>query len=197
MLGSPGNASDQLYTPYGIALHPILGELYIAEYSNHRIVSYPSGIKNGTLLLGGRGSGCNNTQLRNPVGVYYDSYSNSLVIANFGCHNIVRYLFGATNWTLVAGNSSGTAGWDSASFSSPVDMTFDPMGNMYVVDRNNQRIQFFSPGETSGRTIVGITGVTGANAATFDNPWAVRLDSQLNLYVADANNYRIQKFLRY
>lgn len=192
-----GNATNQLYNPYGIALHPTLGTLYIADLGNHRLMSYPVGAKNGTLLLGGTGPGINNTQLRNPLGLYYDSFSSTLVIDNYGCNNIVRYALGATSWTLVAGNIDGTSGTTSASFTAPTDVTFDPMGNMYVADRNNHRIQFFYAGQMNGTTIAGVTSVNGSNATTLNIPWAAELDSQLNLYVADGGNHRIQKFLRY
>ena len=46
-------------------------------------------------------------------------------------------------------------------------------------------------------TIAGITRVSGNNITTFNGPWALALDSQLSLYVADLSNHRIQKFLRY
>jgi hypothetical protein len=71
------------------------------------------------------------------------------------------------------------------------------MGNVYVADRNNHRIQFFSSGGINGTTIAGVTGVSGSSNANLNTPWAVRLDGQLNLYVADCDNNRIQKFLRY
>jgi len=76
-------------------------------------------------------------------------------------------------------------------------MCLDPMGNMYICDHGNQRIQIFYAGQTNGSTIVGITNVSGNNATTLSAPYSVSLDNQLNLYVADTNNNRIQKFLRY
>lgn len=195
--GNPGNGNDQLLNPYGIVRHPTSGALFIADYGNHRLISYAAGAKNGTLLLGGNGPGINNTQLCTPLGLHYDSFSNTLVIANFDCNNIVRYAFGASSWTLVAGSISGSSGATASTFTSPIDMTFDPMGNMYVADRGNHRIQFFSAGEMNGITIAGITGINGSNATTLNRPWSLKLDSQLNLYVTDSSNHRIQKFLRY
>jgi hypothetical protein len=76
-------------------------------------------------------------------------------------------------------------------------MTFDPMGNMYVADRSNHRIQLFMSNQFEGITIAGVTDTLGANANLLNMPWAVRLDTQLNLYVAHSNNHRIQKILRY
>ena len=197
MTGSPGNASNQLNSPYGIALHPTSDTLYIVDYMNHRLMSYAAGDRNGTLLLGGIGPGIQSTQLFYPIGLVYESYSSSLIIANVAAQNVVRYVFGGTNWTLVVGNTNGTSGSGPTSLNYPIDMTYDPMGNLYVADRDNHRIQFFSNGGMIGTTIAGITGVNGSNATTFNGPWAVRLDNQLNMYVADAFNHRIQKFLRY
>jgi hypothetical protein len=59
-------------------------------------MAYPSDVTNGTLVLGGQGEGANNTELSTPVGLYFDSFSNSLIIANFGAHNVVRYVLGAS-----------------------------------------------------------------------------------------------------
>jgi len=79
----------------------------------------------------------------------------------------------------------------------PTHVTFDPMGNMYVADRNNQRIQLFMNGETEGITIAGVTGITGSNSILLNQPWSIELDNQFNLYVADSSNNRIKKFVRY
>ncbi|CAF1164248.1 unnamed protein product [Rotaria sordida] len=194
---SPGNSSNQLNFPYGIALNPTSGTLYIADYYNHRVMSYASGSNSGILVFGGNGGGTSNIQLYYPIGLHFDSLSNSLVVANYGAHNIVRFVLGVSTWTVAAGNSSGFSGATSTDLNSPLEATFDPMGNMYVADRNNHRIQFFHDGQLNGTTIAGITNVSGNNATTLNWPRSVRLDSQLNLYVADSNNHRIQKFLRY
>jgi DNA-binding beta-propeller fold protein YncE len=197
VLAGCGNASNQLVNPYGIALHPISGELYIADYANHRLISYAAGSQNGTVLLGGNGPGSSNTQLWSPLGLSCDLFSNSLIVAHYSRNQIVRYVLGATNWTLMAGNANGASGSTSSSLFAPMDVVLDPMGNLYVTDRYNHRIQFFPAGQMNGTTIAGRTGVFGSNATTLNLPCAAKIDSQLNLYVADTENHRIQKFLRY
>ena len=196
-LGSAGNSTNQLYYPYGIVLHPISNTLYIAENVNHRIMSYKLGNNSGTLVFGFNGGGNSNTQLSWPVGLHFDILTNSLVIANSGAHKIVRYVLGSSYWTLIAGDISGVSGTTPAQFNDPIEAIFDPMGNLYVADRGNNRIQFFYTGQLNGTTIAGVPGVFAANATTLAAPWSLRLDSQLNIYVADTNNHRIQKFLRY
>jgi len=39
--------------------------------------------------------------------------------------------------------------------------------------------------------------VIGNNASLFNYPISIAFDNQLNLYVSDYENHRIQKFLRY
>ena len=196
-LGSVGNSSNQVYNPYGIALDPTSNTLYIAENWNHRITSYTLGNNSGTLVFGFNGGGNSNTQLSWPAGLHFDILTNSLVVANHAVHKIVRYVLGSSFWTLIAGDISGASGTTPARFSGPTEATFDPMGNLYVSDTDNNRIQFFYAGQLNATTIAGITRVNGTNATTLAAPWSLRLDSQLNLYVADTFNHRIQKFLRY
>ena len=183
--------------PYGISRDPKTGIIYIADYGNDQILSYDSSRSVTTLLAGGNGNGINITQLNRPAAVVFDSFSNSLVIINDNANNVVRWAIGASSWTLLAGYSNGSAGSSSTGLGGPTGVALDPMGNMYVADRGNQRIQFFLSGETSGTTILGRTGICGNSSTLLCTPSEVILDSQLNLYVADSDNNRVQKFLRY
>jgi hypothetical protein len=71
------------------------------------------------------------------------------------------------------------------------------MGNLYVADTGNSRVQLFLVGQTAATTIAGITLSPGSSSVQLNAPYSVRLDNQLNLYVADLTNNRIEKFLRY
>ena len=175
----------------------VTNTLYIADLWNHRIVTYAKNAINGTVAFGGQDAGVNKTQLYTPLGIYLDYVSNSLLIANHGVHNVVRWIRSEHEWILMAGDINGVPNSTSTSLTWVADMIFDPIGNMYVADRGNQRIQLFMSGEYVGKTIAGVTGVSGINASLLDAPWSLKLDNQLNLYVADTDNHRIQKFLRY
>ncbi len=91
----------------------------------------------------------------------------------------------------------GISGIDSISLYNPVGVTMDPMGNIYVADSGNHRIQFFLAGQSNATTITGTTGISGINANQLSFPYWVILDNQLNLYVSDTFNNRVQKFVRY
>ena len=195
--GTAGNASNQLRSPYGITRDPMSSALYIVDRYNYRVMRYYSNASFGTLVAGGNGKGRNSNQFYDPIGIHLDVLSNSLLIATYLENKIVRWTLGASNWEIVAGHYNGTAGNTSAGLNLPIDVTLDPMGNCYVADYNNHRIQFFPVGERTGTTIAGITGVTGTDATLFYRPASVALDGQLNLYVSDRYNHRVQKFMRY
>lgn len=156
-----------------------------------------SGNISGSLVAGGNGCGTNSNQMCLPVALHIDSLTNSLIIANDAINCVVRWVLSAANRTLISGNMNGTTGTSATEFSSAVDVILDPMGNMYVADRFNHRIQFFLPNQSAGTTILGVTGKSGYNGTLLNVPNGITLDSQLNLYVAELNNNRVQKFLRY
>lgn len=194
-VGTSGTANNQLASPIGLARDASTGTLYISDAGNHRIMRYLSGASSGTVVAGGNGAGTGITQLNNPRGLHYDASTNSLLIANNLAHNIVRWVIGASSWTLVAGSSSGTVGSTSILLSYPTDVTLDSLGNMYVSDEGNQRIQFFLLGQSNGTTMFGVTGTSGSTSDLFNTPSSVAVDSQFNVYVTDYNNFRVQMFL--
>jgi len=153
-----------LNNAYGIALDFSSDTLYIADCGNHRVMNYVSGASLGTLVVGNNASGTNNTQLSFPTSVYFDSSSNSVVIVNFGINNVVCWALTSSSWTLVSGSISGASGNTSTLFTRSIGMTMDPMGNVYITDMINHRIQLFLTGQTDGITIAEVTGLYGSNS---------------------------------
>lgn len=192
-----GNTNNLLYYPYKLWCDENSGTFYIADSFNHRIMRYSSNTASGDIIAGDNFAGLNPSQLSYPYGFHFDPLTNSLLIANAGGNNILRWRIGASNWTLVAGSSIGSSGNTATLLSEPSDVLLDPMGNMYVVDMGNHRIQFFSSDQTNGVTIAGSTSLSGDNATLLNAPSTLTLDNQLNLYVVDQSNNRIQKFIRY
>jgi DNA-binding beta-propeller fold protein YncE len=149
----------------------------------------------GMMIAGNGTAGMAITQLNLPRGLIYDMMTNSLVIANSAGNNIVRWVLGSHNWTLLAGSQSGVEGNSSLSLKSPKDMVFDSMGNLYVPDEGNHRVQVFSPGQLNGTTIAGTTGVSGASAIRLAACTSIALDSRFHVYVTEFQNARVQKFV--
>ena len=188
--------NNTLHAPYELQRDSNTGTLYIADGYNHRIMRYLSGASSGTQVAGGSTGGIGSTKLMYVWGFYLDLPTNSFIIANAYGSNIVRWCFGESNWTQLAG-ILGVANMTATTLIDPSDVRLDPMGNMYVADYLNHRIQFFWAGESVGTTIAGVTNQTGTNATMLNQPSSLIFDNQLNMYVADWYNHRIQKFLRY
>ena len=192
--GTNGSNNHQLSTPRGLAIHTQSGGLLVADSDNHRIMQYAPNSSSGTVVAGGNGPGTNRTQLFYPRGIFYDSSTMSILIANSKANNIVRWKLGANNWTMVAGSPLGTPGNSSPLLDYPTGVVLDSMGNLYVSDEGNHRIQFFLNGEKNGTTIAGVSGMSGATERLFNKSASVAIDRHLNLYVADYLNDRVQKF---
>ena len=60
----------------------------------------------------------------------------------------------------------------------------------------NHRIQMFCQQSSVGVTIAGLVGIAGNGATELNRPQGIAFDSAMNLYVNDALNNRVQKFLK-
>lgn len=196
LLGVAGAAINQLNTPWNAALDTLSNTLYIADSYNNRVMQYLAGSLNGTVVAGGNGPGKSATQLFLPRGICYDSTSNSVLITNWACNNIVRWVIGEDHWTLIAGSVNGDWGSTSTLLHFPSDLKVDRKGNVYVADTYNHRVQFFLAGQSNGTTIAGVTLKPNVDPASLNYPSSIVIDAQYNLYIADSGNHRIQKYLR-
>jgi sugar lactone lactonase YvrE len=110
---------------------------------------------------------------------------------------------------------NGSLGSGAGQFSSPYGVAVDRLGDVYVADRSNNRIQKFSSsgdfllawgwdvnpaagGPTTLETCTAATtcksGTPGAGDGQFNGPQGIGTDAGGNVYVGDTQNRRIQKF---
>ncbi len=87
-------------------------------------------------------------------------------------------------------SSFGTNGSADGQLQSPADVAVDSVGNLWVADKSNDRIQKFGP---DGKFLAKF-GTFGAGDGQFFKPVALAIDSQDNIWVADSGNRRVQKF---
>lgn len=85
----------------------------------------------------------------------------------------------------------------NARFYSPQDAAVDSAGNVFVTDEGNHTIRKISPAGIV-TTFAGLAGEPGSadgtgDAARFDSPQGITIDSSDNLYVADTGNHTIRK----
>ena len=84
----------------------------------------------------------------------------------------------------------GSIGTANGQFRYPRGIALDSLGNVYVIDSTNRRVQKF----TADGQFITKWGVSGTGDGQFSNPIGIAVDSSNNVYVTDSGNYRVQKF---
>lgn len=154
---------------------------------------------NGTQGYTGDSGPPTSAQLALPGGIAFDS-SGNLYIADSANNRVRKVSSGII--TTIAGN--GTAGYTGdkgpatdAELNNPTGVAVDSSGNVYIADANNQVVRMVSTSGTittfAGSNVPGFEGDLGpANEAQLNVPVAVAVDSNNNVYIADANNNAIR-----
>jgi hypothetical protein len=182
------------------------GQLYIADYMNHRIRKVS---KDGIISTlagtgqpghGGDGGPATQAKLNGPYGVAVDEKGNVYVadqrsnrVRKIGTDGIITTLAG-TGRRGFAG-AGGPA--SEASLAGPDAVLADTKGNVIIADSGNNRIRRVGADlviNTIAGTTSGYSGDGGpALKAQLQLPAALALDIQGNLYVGDFRNHVVRK----
>jgi hypothetical protein len=84
----------------------------------------------------------------------------------------------------------GRLGSEPGQMMLPAGVALDGVGNIYVVDSGNARVQKFDP----RGTLLGAVGSAGVEPGQFNVASDIAIDAAGNVYVVDTWNHRIQKF---
>ncbi|MGZ3765681.1 MAG: NHL repeat-containing protein [Mucilaginibacter sp.] len=186
--------------PFGIAVDAA-GNAYVTDEGNSVIRKIDPALNvttfAGTPNVIGSANGVDTVASFNkPFGIAVDA-SGNVYVADAG-NNQVRAITPAGLVSTFAGTgAAGTVnGLDTATFNSPLSVTVDGSGNVYVADYGNDLIRKISPAGVVS-TLAG-TGAAGADngagtKATFNLPEGVAVDGSGNVYVADNGNNLIRK----
>ena len=185
------------------------GALYVADAMNHRIRRIATDGKVETIAgLGvpkatGDGGPAKLAGLSRPVSICFDPSGNLIVGEAWAGR--VRRIDGKTGViTTIAGsgeNAFGVADGPATKIpvTSPVSVRCDAKGNVYIADSGDNVVMKVDP-QSNALTIVAGTGLSGfkgdggpARAAVLNQPAAVALDGDGNLFIADWLNHRVRR----
>jgi outer membrane protein assembly factor BamB len=99
-----------------------------------------------------------------------------------------QLIYNTSMWTLALYGSRGN-GRDQ--FHGPEGIACDPRGNVYVVDKENNRVVHLF---NQKRTVAWVKAFGGDGAVRLSSPSQVALDEQGRVYVTDTGNRRIVVF---
>ena len=185
--------------PIGLAVDGA-SNVYVAD-ENSNIIEKLTQAGSATILAGGApgfntGTGAG-ASFDHPYGIAIDG-SGNIIVADY-LNALIRNITPAGVVTTIAGggpgaktNGVGTA----ASFSDPLGVSVDIIGNIYVADKSNNLIRKITPaGLVSTLAGSGAAGATNGigTAASFNFPIGVANDLIGSLYVTDQNNNLIRK----
>ena len=174
---------NNLREPTDVALDA-LGNIYVVEKDNHKVVKYAADGSNGQIVAGGNGDGSNVNQLSQPQGIFIDN-DNNLYIADSNNSRIMKWAPDATEGEVVAGgNGEGDA---LNQFYRPMSVYVDNQENIYVVDEWRSRIMKWAPGAIQGEI-----AVPDQNNGNFRD---ISVDASGAIYVLDMDNNSVKKFL--
>ncbi len=228
--GGPA-ASATMNSPGDVAFDGA-GNLYIADTGNNviRMINAATGvittvagnglIGNSNLNQVGDGGLATAANLNTPQGVTLDGSGNLYIADTF--NNRIREVNAATGViTTIAGsgftNPNGTGGYSkdnipagTAELNWPYAVAFDPAGNMYIPDSNNNRVRevqeaagvvnansnivtFAGTGQPPSVPLTCAPTPVLATQAMLWSPTGVAVDAASNVYIADTQNAAIRK----
>ena len=94
---------------------------------------------------------------------------------------------------ITVAGTTGSSSSASDRLSYPYDLAVDSSKTMYIAERDNNRVQKWLAGASSGSTVAGQSSGAGGSALNyFNRTGGVVVDSNGNLYVTDPFNHRVQ-----
>ncbi|CAF1243170.1 unnamed protein product [Adineta ricciae] len=134
-----GDGPDQFDHPTGIFVAEKTGNIYVADYLNHRIQRWSPGSKEGVTVCGGNGAGFNPNQLNHPCSVIVDEEEEYIYVGDSLNARVVRWTAGAKHGEVVVGGIEKTQG--SNTLCRVGGIKFDRDGNLYVTDIYRNQIR--------------------------------------------------------
>ncbi|CAF0966370.1 unnamed protein product [Adineta steineri] len=160
--------------------------LYCVMTTYHQVVSKSLDTRlNVWNIVAGTGTaGSTSVTLYNPWGIFVDINLN-LYVADTSNNRIQKFASGQLNGTTIATGSIVLSG--------PTSVILDADGYIFITDDWSHRL--IGSGPNGFRCIAACSGSAGSSSSQLYYPHTMSFDSYGNIFVTDATNNRVQKFL--
>ncbi len=200
------------------------GDLWVADENDHRVVEFKPPFTDGesaSVEIGQPSFGVTTTtpanvtvasqaSLYGPVSVAFDS-SGDLWVSDFVDNRVTEYVPPFTsgmNASLELGQPAGdlqfmthTPRPPNNGLAAPLDLAFDPSGDLWVADRGNNRVVEYARPFIDGESPSVVVGQDFLNASVgattrsgLHSPESIAFDAAGNLWVVDQVNNRVLEF---
>ncbi|KPA19366.1 NHL repeat containing protein, partial [Candidatus Magnetomorum sp. HK-1] len=219
-----GTTSSLTSQPYGVAVDPTTGKVFISDVLNDRILRFSSidasvngssaeavfGQADFTSGLINRGGSVAANTLYGPRHISIDMFGR-LWVADTSNNRVLRFDNAASksngaNADFVLGQPdflTNTTNTTQSSMYSPRGAWLDPEGRLWVADKGNNRVLRFDDvdSKTNGANADGVLGQTNFTNNTNDTtqstmyqPFFITGDNNGTIFVAEYLNHRVLRF---
>ncbi|CAF1114226.1 unnamed protein product [Adineta steineri] len=162
--------------PYGVFVDNN-NTVYVCEYSLNRVQAWSEGSSKPTRNISGN--------LNSPYTVFVTSNGDVYVDNGYANSRVDKWAFNTTNSTVAMNVKNFCCG-----------LFVDINNNLYCTMYGYHQVNIKSLNSNSNMwTVAAGTGCAGSTSNMLYNPRGIFVDTDLNLYVADFTNNRVQKFL--
>jgi DNA-binding beta-propeller fold protein YncE len=189
--GSQGTGNGQFESPFGVAVDPGTGDVYVTDLGSNRVEKFDS---NGDYLAQFGSTGSGPGQFLDPIDVTVDGATGDVDVvdgSSNGNHRVEKFDANGNFLAQFGSYGSGCPG----QFQDPFGIAVDPRnGDVYVSDEGLLRVEKF---DSSGNFLsqFGSFGVGPGQFFPPNGPAGLAVDPHTgDLYVTDFDNYRVQTF---
>ncbi len=198
--GKEGNGNGQFKRPVGVAVESS-GDVWVDDRENDRIEKFST---SGSFIgaYGSKGTGAG--QLEGAWGIAVNQTTNNVYVSDSGNNRIDEFnssgaFVETIGWGVSDGKAelevckssckAGIAGSGEGQLNSPLGITVDAHGDLWVVDYENDRVEEFSE---AGAYMTKFAS-KGSGNGQLDEPVGITV-CEGEIYVVDGGNDRIEEF---
>ena len=186
LFGSSGTGAGQFSNPTEVDVDAD-GNVWVGDSQSNRVQLFTAA-GDYIAAFGAPGTGAGQLSLDQWLGIASDG-KGRVWVSDPGSDRVQRWVVSRFD-SFFHSAALGSTGTGQGQLESPSDLATDAQGNLWVLDRGNNRVQKFGP---DGQ-FVSQFGAAGSGDGQLNAPSAIAIDSAGDLWIADKGNNRVQKF---